>query len=291
MKDSLPESLKANTIQIGLTMDAKVRYLIVEASAIIQQLCQRHQLSPFASKVFAESMIATSLLASQIKDQEHLAVQLQSQNPKILFLCEITAEGKIRGKITPTDLQGNLENPILDGHLLSIKHNQKKELYRGWTEINQQSIQDALQHHINQSSQIDNYIRIVVMLNTEGDIEQAFGIFVERYPESPNNPSATVEEFQETYHALLQANNETIVQNLHRSLILGHTLFPLESKELYWECMCSQSNTEKMLKGLGKEELESILDELGQAEVTCEYCKEVYLCDANCLKTLIQQLQ
>jgi molecular chaperone Hsp33 len=44
-----------------------------------------------------------------------------------------------------------------------------------------------------------------------------------------------------------------------------------------------------MLKALGREELESILNELGQAEVICHFCNEKYLFDRTKLEEMLKE--
>jgi molecular chaperone Hsp33 len=44
-------------------------------------------------------------------------------------------------------------------------------------------------------------------------------------------------------------------------------------------CSCSRDRVARMLKMLGRDEVQSLLDEQGMAEVTCEFCNHQYLFD------------
>jgi molecular chaperone Hsp33 len=45
-------------------------------------------------------------------------------------------------------------------------------------------------------------------------------------------------------------------------------------------CSCSRERVTNMLKGLGREEVDSIIDERGDVEVGCEFCGLQYHFDA-----------
>jgi molecular chaperone Hsp33 len=71
-------------------------------------------------------------------------------------------------------------------------------------------------------------------------------------------------------------------------------LAPTElARRLYWqedlehfapvtprfECTCSRQRSGRMLISLGREEVESILDEQGAVEITCDFCSARYSFD------------
>ena len=45
-------------------------------------------------------------------------------------------------------------------------------------------------------------------------------------------------------------------------------------------------NKEKVLRMLGADELDKVLEELGEAQVTCEFCKEEYHIDGATLRQI-----
>ena len=47
-----------------------------------------------------------------------------------------------------------------------------------------------------------------------------------------------------------------------------------------FECNCSRSRSGRMLLALGRDEVDSILAERGNVEVTCDFCNARYAFDA-----------
>jgi molecular chaperone Hsp33 len=71
------------------------------------------------------------------------------------------------------------------------------------------------------------------------------------------------------------------------TFLMGEDVEILHRESIQFACNCSREKSEAMLKALGKEELESILRELGQAEVICHFCNEKYLFSGSDLESLI----
>ena len=53
-----------------------------------------------------------------------------------------------------------------------------------------------------------------------------------------------------------------------------------DAKTTQFRCSCSKSKVGNMLRLLGKQEVESILAELGKIEVNCDFCNKQYRFDA-----------
>ena len=55
-------------------------------------------------------------------------------------------------------------------------------------------------------------------------------------------------------------------------------------------CSCSRERVSRMIKGLGREDVESILAEQNQVEVGCEFCGQQYRFDPIDAATLFTSL-
>lgn len=62
-----------------------------------------------------------------------------------------------------------------------------------------------------------------------------------------------------------------IIARLFEGLEIGFS----EENEVFFRCQCSRSRIESMLRGLGRDELRSMIDD-GKAEVCCRFCNEKY---------------
>ncbi|MPN55551.1 33 kDa chaperonin [bioreactor metagenome] len=69
----------------------------------------------------------------------------------------------------------------------------------------------------------------------------------------------------------------------------GFELELLESSPVEYRCYCSRDRMERALVSLGRTELEDILREQGQAELTCQFCDNVYRFSGEDLEKLLEK--
>ena len=68
------------------------------------------------------------------------------------------------------------------------------------------------------------------------------------------------------------------------------TVKPLETRDLGWECDCNEERLEQALMSIGVTDLKTILDEDGQAELTCQFCRKKYHFDREHLQKLLDEM-
>jgi molecular chaperone Hsp33 len=156
-----------------------------------------------------------------------------------------------------------------------------------------QQVQQVLEHYMLQSEQLDT--RLVLAANDE----VAAGLLIQRMPVQggANLEGGTVgvarrneddiglsDAFNRiallaatlTREELLTLPSEQI---LHR-LFWEETLRVFEPATPRFACTCSRDRVRNMLRGLGREESDSLIAERGEVEVGCEFCGLQYRFDA-----------
>ncbi|MDP2006572.1 MAG: Hsp33 family molecular chaperone HslO, partial [Rubrivivax sp.] len=149
-----------------------------------------------------------------------------------------------------------------------------------------QQVQQVLEHYMLQSEQLDT--RLVLA----ADDEVAAGLLIQRMPvEGEGNLGRRNEDdiglsehFNRiamlaatlTREELLTLPSERI---LHR-LFWEETLRVFEPAVPRFACTCSRERVRGMLRGLGREESDSLIAERGEVEVGCEFCGLQYRFDA-----------
>lgn len=278
---------QCNTLVRGLTHEVDLRYVLADVTAAAQTAQENHGLNFSAAKFCTEALIASALLANQIKGEERLTVMLAADFPRFTFMADVSAEGQLRAKLSPATL---IDSPMVIGQLQVIKHNKRKELYRGVTDLNNQSIEDAMRHHLQQSAQVASLLRICCIQDSNGKIMRATGLLLEWLPPTKQFEVLSQDEFEAEYAELNTLPGAQVIEMIDSGKLMGYDLFPLETIETTWTCTCSRERVERMLRTLGEEELKDMLQTDGQAEVCCDFCNSKYHFDASALGQLIDQL-
>jgi len=152
-----------------------------------------------------------------------------------------------------------------------------------------QQLSDVLEHYMLQSEQLDT--RLVLAANDD----VAAGLLIQRLPMAGEGnlagSSGARDEDQigrnEDYNRIaLLAGTLTAEELLTLdSMVLLRRLFWEETLRLFepltprFACTCSRERVASMLRGLGREEIEGLIAERGDAEVGCDFCGAQYRFD------------
>ncbi|MEO5735015.1 MAG: Hsp33 family molecular chaperone HslO [Rubrivivax sp.] len=152
-----------------------------------------------------------------------------------------------------------------------------------------QQIGDVLEHYMLQSEQLDT--RLVVA----ADGEVAAGLLIQRMPVQGEGNLQGGERSNEDDIGLSEAFNRIslLAATLTREELLSlapdrilHRLFWEETVRVFdpqtprFACTCSRERVMGMLRSLGREESDSLIEERGEVEVGCEFCGLKYRFDA-----------
>jgi molecular chaperone Hsp33 len=152
-------------------------------------------------------------------------------------------------------------------------------------------LSEVLEHYMLQSEQLDT--RLVLA----ADNKVAAGILIQRLPlEGEGNlagsmvSSANEDEIgrNEDYNriSILAASItreellELDVDTVLRRLFWEEKVLRFEPQTPHFACTCSRERVANMIRGLGREEAESILAERAEIDVGCDFCGQQYRFDA-----------
>ncbi|RYZ02637.1 MAG: Hsp33 family molecular chaperone HslO, partial [Comamonadaceae bacterium] len=165
--------------------------------------------------------------------------------------------------------------------------------YQGVVPLNASSgaaqprMSDVLEHYMRQSEQLDT--RIVLA----ADMKVAAGLLIQRLPAEGEaniaggkgmDPAEQLEHFNRiatlaaslTGTELLELDVETVL----RRLFWQEKLLRFDMQTPRFHCTCSRDRVAGMIRGLGREEADSILSEREHIDVSCDFCGKHYRFDA-----------
>ena len=154
-------------------------------------------------------------------------------------------------------------------------------------------IGDDLTHYLATSEQTPSALVLGVFVDKTG-VTAAGGLLIQVMPKAATD-EALVETLESRISALtgltplLQAGKS--LPQMFEELLgdMGLTVFP-ETQMLRFNCKCSSDRMMGALKLLGEDELRDMIQVDNGAEVTCDFCGEVYQATAQDLENLVVEL-
>ena len=305
--------------------DTFKKYLMADNSARIQAVrlgaAWRTGLShqtypPSVQRLLGELSAAAVLLATNIKFQGSLVLQLQGDGPVSLIVVECTSDLTFRATVNlresqPIPEDGTLQS-LLNTHggghftvLLDPGRDTNMAPYQGIVPMEGNSVADVLETYMRTSEQLDTRLWLAA------DDQHAAGLLLQRLPdvggvatddtrtEPGSTAGAEAEKKAESWNRLnqlaatlgaselLEADTDTLM----RRLFWQETIMQLEAQTVEWHCPCSRLRVGNMLRMLGREEIESLLQERETVSVSCNFCGKPYEFDAvDCAGLFVEHL-
>jgi molecular chaperone Hsp33 len=253
-------------------------------------------------ELLGEMAAAGALMQSNIKFNGALVLQMHGDGPVKLAVVEVQPDLAFRAtaKVVGDVPAGARLEALLNVHgqgRCAITLDPKDRLpgqqpYQGIVPLHGdrreplQHLAQVLEHYMLQSEQLDTRL----VLAASDDV--AAGLLIQRLPvEGAGNLGARHEDeiglnehFNRIAHLagtltrdeLLTLDAETIL----RRLFWEETLRRFEPLHPRFACTCSRERVARMLLGLGRDEVEGLIAERGEAEVGCDFCGTHYRFDA-----------
>jgi molecular chaperone Hsp33 len=258
----------------GLSDEAGVRVLAVDATTAADEVRWRHGLGPAAARMAAEGVVAAQLMSAWIKGEQRVTLQVQAERPRFALIADVEADGAMRGRFTPAEIP---DGGTFRGAVLVIKHDAERELYRGIAPVEDCGFEGALQGYLVRSQQSVGIVRIAAEVDERG----ALGLLVEKLPDQDEGV------FHDLFDDLAGADLPAVIRRIEGGDLWGFPVRTLELRAVGFRCRCTREKSAGILQALGAEELRSLLAEQGGAEITCNFCREVYRFDEAALRGLI----
>jgi molecular chaperone Hsp33 len=279
---------ETDTLRRFLFEDAPLRGHWVRLSRSWLEARAHQDLPAAAMTLLGESLAATTLVAASLKFRGTLTMQLAGSSGAVTMLvAQATDQRTLRGVAhVAGDAAGRGTGfgAQIDGGrmVISVEQGEGVAPWQGIVPLEGDSLAACLGHYFEVSEQLPTLVVLAA------NMERAAGLLLQKLPspgEQGEGAGASAQDLWEEATALLATlgGDELLAvepEQLLRRLFGAHDLRLFEPERVRFACRCDRERVAGLLRGLGSEEVESILAEQGTVTVTCEFCQKPYRFDA-----------
>jgi molecular chaperone Hsp33 len=270
----------------AITKDGMVKAVAVTTRELTERARQIHKTLPAATAALGRTLAAASMMGNALKgDGASLTLRIQGGGPLGILLAVSDNQGNVRGTVDnpavdlPLRPDGKLDVGTAvgcDGTLTVIRDLHMKDPYVGSVGLLGGEIAEDLAAYFVESEQIPTACGLGVLVDRDQSVLAAGGYLIQLLPGAGDDVITKVEcgvMAAGSVTSLLSRSNSS--EAMLRELLSDFDLEILERSPIAYRCDCSRDRMERALISLGPEELKSIIDEQGGAELTCRFCDNV----------------
>ncbi|MDT8438248.1 MAG: Hsp33 family molecular chaperone HslO [Wenzhouxiangellaceae bacterium] len=262
-------------LQRLLLEQANVRCVIAHVDGIYRETLARGHYPRAVAELLGEVLAVTALCSSGIKFSGRISLQLRASSAVKLLMADCTDAGGMRALArfdTPAVLAASgFAEQVAGGVMtMTVEPDGRGQAWQGIVPLAGDSLAEAVAGYFDQSEQLPTRVVLAV------DGERAAGLLIQRLPGSAADQDGWTRacKLLETVDAaeLLATDAPTLLHRLFHEE--ERRLFPPRALQFF--CPCSRQRVARVLRGLGRDELEALLHERGEVEAGCEFCNQRY---------------
>jgi molecular chaperone Hsp33 len=244
---------------------------------------------PRIAELLGHSTALIAILGASQKASGRITLQVQGAGAVKLLVADCAPGMKIRGmaQYAPDlDAQARAGDLIGDGKLaVTLEDTSSGQIYQSFVPLEGESLDEIFEHYLAQSEQLTSFLRLFAATDQEN--AAVCGLLLEKLPGADARDADGWNRV--THLAATLRLRETVDTQPYDLLV---KLFPEELLRVFpidpveYHCPFDVQNVERVLRGLGRDEVESILAEKGEVVIKNEMCNHEYRFDRAAVETL-----
>lgn len=271
----------------AITADGLVKAAAITGRDLVERARNIHTLLPVATAALGRTLMAASLMGDAMKiDGSSLTLQIKGGGPLGTILAVSDEAGNVRGYVQNPHVELMEKAPgKLDvgravgetGSLTVIKDLGMKEPYVGTIDLLSGEIADDIAAYFVESEQIPTACALGVLVGTDQSVTSAGGYLIQLLPGAGEDIITKIETGVQRVGSVSHALEGGLDgAGLLRAVLSDFDLEILETHPVEYRCYCSRDRVTRALISMGRKELSSLIQEQGQAELTCQFCDQIY---------------
>ncbi len=289
MADYLVRAISDKANVIGLTCIT---------TGIVDEAARIHGTSRTASAALGRALTGGLLMGALVKRGQRVGLKFEGTGPLKKIIVEADNDGTVRGFVGVPDTEVPFKDEKLnvsgalgsEGLLTVIKDIGLKEPYQGIIKFQSGEIGEDLARYFAESEQIPTAVGLGVFVEPDGKVSAAGGFIIQTLPPTEERAvDQLIENIRKIPTVTEFLRQGGTPEDMLAEIFSGLTYHMLGKRNLFLRCACSRERVERILLALGIGELQRMIAEQNETDVTCEFCRTSYHFTRMELEDLIQE--
>jgi molecular chaperone Hsp33 len=270
--------MKSDMLYHITLLDGQARALLIDSTQMVEDARAIHNLSRTATAALGRHMTACAMMGAMIKGDGSVTATVKGGGPLGTLLAVAKPDGAVKGYVENPTVDLPRANGKLDvggavglnGRLSVIRDMGFGEPYVGQVNLVSGELAEDYAMYFTASEQVPSLVSLGVL--TKDSVISAGGLIIQMLPGASGEAVERVEQAAPTLRGISQTMNGIFIGEA-----VNRLLGPLHPEVIgmlktRYECDCSLERVERALISLGEAELQSMIEEQGEAEVGCQFC-------------------
>lgn len=271
----------------AISKDASAVSMALDATDIVNEIEKIHQTSAVVTAALGRLSIAASMMGFGLKSKDDsISLKIDGGGPAGMLIAVSDGMGNVKSYVQnpvveiPLNSVGKLDVAGAvgkDGTLTVSKDLGLKEPYCGMVPIVSGEIGEDIANYFVSSEQVPTVCGLGVLVNPDLSVKCAGGFLIQLLPFADENCISTIESNVSKIKSVTDLfSSGKKPEEIALELLEGLEPNLLDESNPEYKCDCSRERTERILAGLGSEELKKLADEQPVTEVCCHFCGKKY---------------
>lgn len=282
-------------------MDGAIRIFAAVTTDLVNEAQRIHNTYPVATAALGRLLTGAALMgAAGLKNEtDSMTVQIRGEGEIENLVAVTDCNSRVRGYISnpyvdrPLNGKGKLDvgGAIGGGYLSVVRDLGMKEPYAGQIPLVSGEIAEDLTYYYAKSEQIPTSIALGVLVDTDNTAIAAGGFMIQLMPGATDEMAEILENILNDLPPVTTMIKDGMsAEDILFRVTEGFSMV-CENNAVTpeYKCNCSKERMEKALISIGKKELEDIIEEQGEAELTCRFCDNKYTFNKQELTELLKK--
>ena len=280
---------KTDSYLVGILPEYNFRFLLADCSNSVREVIQRHEMENSSATLVGKTMIAAFFLAGLVKEETMISIQLEGEGDVERVMAYSDRMGRMRGMAKHNTIQADPSDTTLGigkGIFRVTRWGGVQKFHQSITKLEDTVFETNLLNYINESDQLISFVSIFTDIDARpvracGMIFQALPFTSSRQIDDLMDKISNIDIDQSK---IFSGSIDSTLKLMENMLETKADILEVGIPEFY--CGCTLDKIKNVIVSIGKEEAYSIIEERGNIEMICEFCREKYLLDAEEVRLL-----